>query len=233
MTVPPPSLPAQREPHEPALWLSAAADGEADALPHAQRLWRDDADARERWHLYHLIGDVMRSDELASVPARDAAFLAGLRTRLADEPVPLAPSAAASPPAAGPAAARHVLPHRLGWRAPAAVAAGFVAVAAATLVLVRPEGFGGEAPSPSLASPQLAGNDASVIDGRMLRDARLDAYLAAHQSFGGGSPAAWPGGGLMRRVELGAPVAPPVLMPVVPVVPMTAAPASHPGSAPR
>ena len=66
--------------------LSALADGEADAAQAGCALWRDDAEARATWHTYHLIGDVLRSDDLAAQPARDAAFLAALRERLAAEP---------------------------------------------------------------------------------------------------------------------------------------------------
>ena len=62
--------------------LSALADGEASSLVQACQAWRDDAHARETWHAYHLIGDVLRSEELAHAPARDEAFLAGLRQRL-------------------------------------------------------------------------------------------------------------------------------------------------------
>jgi len=77
--------------------LSALADGQA--LPHevaaACQAWRDDERQRERWHAYHLIGDSLRSQELASAPQRDEAFLAALRQRLAAEPVVLAPAAVA------------------------------------------------------------------------------------------------------------------------------------------
>ncbi|MBI5721892.1 MAG: sigma-E factor negative regulatory protein [Burkholderiales bacterium] len=209
MTAPSPS-PTDREPvppaagpREPRQWLSALADGEREALPHAAALWRDDAGARECWHLYHLIGDVMRSDDLASRPTRDAAFLEGLRARLAAEPAPLAPEPLHSMPP---------LARRLGWRAPAAVAAGFVAVAA-TVVLLRPQGPGFEggdalagAPAAGLgvhvvANPHPSANGALVADGSVIRNARLDAYLQAHQAARGNSPAALPGGGL-RSVEL-------------------------------
>jgi sigma-E factor negative regulatory protein RseA len=63
--------------------LSALADGELDAaaVGHACAGWHGDAEQRETWHAYHLIGDVMRSDDLASDTARDAAFLGALRAR--------------------------------------------------------------------------------------------------------------------------------------------------------
>ena len=53
--------------------LSAVADGEADAvaLASACAAWRADDGLRASWHVYHLIGDVMRSDELASDARRD------------------------------------------------------------------------------------------------------------------------------------------------------------------
>src|SRR4051812_30230061 len=73
--------------------LSALSDGEADApaIARACAAWRDDAGLRSAWHAWHLIGDVLRSDDLACRPGRDAAFVAALRRRLAAEPVVLAP----------------------------------------------------------------------------------------------------------------------------------------------
>lgn len=198
----------------PAMWLSALADGDDAALPHAAALWREDAGARERWHTYHLIGDVMRSEDLCSSPGRDAAFVARLRTRLASEPVPFAPATAGASSASSPAA-RQVRPHarHLGWRAPAAVAAGFVAVVV-TVAWMRPQWPFGDAVVATRDAGALAGSGmravssehpdagaALVADGRMIRDARLDAYLRAHQAARGGSPAALPGGGF-RSVEM-------------------------------
>ncbi|HRI18437.1 MAG TPA: RseA family anti-sigma factor, partial [Burkholderiaceae bacterium] len=79
--------------------LCALVDGECDAsaLGGACAQWRTDASLRASWHAYHLIGDVMRSDELASDAGRDAAFVRSLRERLAQEPVILAPSPAGDP----------------------------------------------------------------------------------------------------------------------------------------
>ena len=110
--------------NDPRRWLSALADGQADAAEPACGLWRDDAAARQTWHAYHLIGDVLRSEDLAREPGRDAAFLAGLRAKLAAEPVVLAPMTAAPRERA-----------RQPWLLPAAAAAGFVAVAGVLEVL--------------------------------------------------------------------------------------------------
>jgi sigma-E factor negative regulatory protein RseA len=81
------------------------------------------------------------------------------------------------------------------WRSimpAAAVAAGFVAVGGAVLVLQAPNGapavriaqvpaaptFVAAAPAPPAAPPAQA-------QGEMIRDARLQQYLAAHKQFGG------------------------------------------------
>jgi RNA polymerase sigma-70 factor (ECF subfamily) len=125
----PPSLsaPATDEPTAEDLrrCLSALADGEASELAQACRSWREDATARQTWHTYHLIGDVLRSEELAHAPARDEAFLASLRQRLAAEPTVLAPA---------PVQQANAPRVRQPWLLPAAVAAGFVAVAGVLVV---------------------------------------------------------------------------------------------------
>jgi sigma-E factor negative regulatory protein RseA len=183
--------------------LSSLMDGDlADSdVAGACAVWRQDADARREWHAYHLIGDVLRSDDLASTPVRDAAFLQALRQRLADEPVPLAPAPLQAPVAAASAqqvangapvtprsrVARHWL------MAPVAVAAGFVAVAG-VMVVTRVM-----SPAPVDATT-LAGTtqapDASVV---LVRNAQLDRYLSAHRSLAHG---AMPGAGAEHRVHI-------------------------------
>ena len=56
--------------------LSALADGElaGDAGEAAFMAWRRDAGARRDWHAWHLIGDVLRSEDLASDPRADLRF---------------------------------------------------------------------------------------------------------------------------------------------------------------
>lgn len=179
-------------------WLSAAADGEALALDKASQLWRASEEARSTWHRYHLIGDVMRSAELARQPAHDAAFLTALRSRMAAEPVVLAPPPR---PAAASSAQR--------WLAPAAVAAGLVVVAG-VLVVTRLSGpveatSGVVAAVPSTDGVQRVSHGALTSSpqptaGTLIRDARLDEFLRAHQSTRGGLAAALPGSAL-RRVE--------------------------------
>jgi sigma-E factor negative regulatory protein RseA len=172
--------------------LSAAADGQADALDAACQAWRSSGEARRTWHTYHLIGDAMRSAELAQGPARDAAFLQGLRQRLAQEPVVLAPP----PTRPAPVASR--------WWVPAAAAAGFMVVAG--VVVVTRQAAPGAAAGPELAAAPVPASRPVLGPGpvAVIRDERLDEFLRAHQATRGGMGAALPGGAI-RRVELEAP----------------------------
>jgi sigma-E factor negative regulatory protein RseA len=193
--------------------LSALVDGELDANVVAQACatWRDDAEQRSTWHAYQLIGDVLRSDDLAGEPSRDVAFLGALRSRLAAEPVVLAPQPieAASIHRAAPGSRSRAWT----WAGASAVAAGFVAVAG-VLVLTRTPGVSSPAPSGApgglaLATPQAvqptpaavvqatnSGTEpqALVANGKLIRDARLDRYLAAHKQFAGTTALGVPSG---------------------------------------
>ncbi len=172
-------------PEQTRAWLSALVDGEVSAVQPGCTSWRDDPQARQTWHAYHLIGDVMRSEELASLPTADRAFLQRLRARLADEPVVLAPTAT---PVRG----------RLPWLLPAAaVVAGFVAVGSALIVL-RPQPDPGAVLAQAQA-PAPRGAAVASAPSALIRDSRLDDYLRAHQAARGA--AALPGGGL-RSAEL-------------------------------
>lgn len=187
--------------------LSALLDGElgGNAVTQACAQWRDSAESRSTWYAYGLIGDVLRSDDLAGDAARDAGFLAVLRARMANEPVVLAPQPLEVPePTELPAAARAVAgggTRRWAWMAPTAVAAGFVAVAA-VLTLNRPGMLPeradatsvAQAPAPLPTAATLVGTPAPaaepqtfVASGQLIRDARLDRYLAAHKQFAGSS----------------------------------------------
>ena len=178
--------------------LSSLMDGDLPAGELAgviARFCADDA-LRSDWHAYHLIGDVLRSDDLATAPARDTRFLQALRSRLEQEgavaqqdaapwlataprppmpmPVPVSASAFASVSAAP------VRRRLSGWMAaPAAVAAGVVVVAA---VLVANKAL----VSPPTAEAVFAQQMASPASGVLVRDARLDRYLAAHRNLGTG-----------------------------------------------
>ncbi len=186
--------------------LSALADGELDAMATAEAcaMWRDHATVRMTWHRYQLIGDVLRSEDLVLHAARDAAFLDGLRARLSAEPTVLAPQALVEREqqdesrqvANGTQALRR---RRWTWMAPTAVAAGFVAVAGVLVVLRDPgptasasptmlAGAGLRAPSGALVPAAAISFGQQVgTGGSVVRDPRLDRYLAAHKEFAGNS----------------------------------------------
>jgi sigma-E factor negative regulatory protein RseA len=199
--------------------LSALVDGELEerAVAQACAHWRESPESRATWHSYQLIGDVLRSDDLAADAARDARFVATLRARLATEPVVLAPQpVAASRPDVHAQAARatSASARRWSWMTPTAVAAGFVAVAG-VLTLTRTSDVLPDRPaatslaqvtpalaSPVLARPTLAGPSSPsapepqtfVANGELIRDARLDRYLAAHKQFAGSTALGVPSG---------------------------------------
>ncbi|MEI8265218.1 MAG: sigma-E factor negative regulatory protein [Betaproteobacteria bacterium] len=64
--------------------LSLLADGQASSEQawHALDLWARDPAGQERWQTWHLIGDVMRSADLAPAHASGDVFLPQLRARL-------------------------------------------------------------------------------------------------------------------------------------------------------
>ena len=164
--------------------LSALMDGHGELgdAEAACQAWRDDAGARERWHTYHLIGDVLRSDELAAAPSRYTAFVHALRERLAKEPVPLAPA-----------------PARSRWlMAPLAAAAGFVLVAGVLVIMRGATPAGTAVNGPVLA--EAVRPDTVVVNGRLIRDARLDRYLAAHRQASNGAAVVVPGA-VVRSVD--------------------------------
>lgn len=179
-------------------WLSALVDGESEDAERACGRWRDDADLRRDWHAYQLIGDVMRSDDLASHAGRDAAFLAGIRARLAAEPVVLAPAPQAAPTR-----------RRQHWVLPAAAAAGFVVVAGVLVVArMNPAASpAGEMVARDIAAPVPANVMTGDVQPVMLVDPAVQEYMRAHRSVGGTLVMSPVGGGL-RRVELSAPAVP-------------------------
>ena len=174
--------------------LSALADGEvgADATTASCAMWQSDGEIRRDWHSWQLIGDVLRSDDLASDAGHDAAFLSAFRARLALEPVVLAPAPLSRAPS-----------WQARWVVPSAIAAGLV-LAVGTFSVLRPAGAPQD-PAPALA---LAGRGASLADAspaqpvvrepggieavtmtrqEMVRDPQLNRYLSAHKQFAGTS----------------------------------------------
>lgn len=180
--------------------LSSMLDGDAVDVDLACRAWGEDPRSRADWHVYHLIGEVMRSDDARTAPQHDARFLRRLHERLAAEPVVLAPAAASRH--------EHATRVRRGWAAPFAVAAGFIAVAG--VVVVSGVAVPGDVTQDSSArvsgtvisggtlSAQAGSAAASAAptpgDGVLIRSVELDRYLAAHKQYSSSSVLAVPGG---------------------------------------
>jgi len=171
--------------------MSAFVDGESleDMGGVSQFLADLKSDERAAWSAYHLIGDALRSDDLAVSPARSSAFMAAFSERFEAEAHVLAPAAlpAAAAKARGGMLRRRVMP------------AFAVAAAAATLtwiVVPQLQGVGGRAdtqvesvaPADSmqrvaLASVPAATTRTPIVEANIIRDADLDQYLEAHQQF--------------------------------------------------
>lgn len=206
--------------------LSAVADGQArdDEVSLACAAWRNDAQARADWHAYALIGDVLRSDDLARDADADRAFLARLRDRMAREPVVLAPSEP-QPVTAQPAGAFRdgmALPlvgagRKRHWSTSMAVAAGALTVIGVTAVMrgvavpeapaiVAEASVRSDAPQavrPVSQVETLVANGAAVPASdpgatAYVRNAEIDRYLNAHRQYAQGAVLSTPGG--MRQV---------------------------------
>jgi len=182
--------------------LSALVDGELqfDAVASACGRWRNEVASRSTWYAYQLIGDVLRSEDLASDASRDVAFLGALRARLATEPVVLAPQASLATTGGRPRDAGEARNPAWSWRSTSAVAAGFLAVAGVVTVLSTETPVTGSnvvafVPK-GTSAPASAGVQVSRVaieappvmaSGEMVRDAGLDRYLTAHKRFAGSS----------------------------------------------
>lgn len=179
---------------DPRWWMSALADGEAGPEECSRGLgaWADAGSvARERWHAYQLIGDVLRSGDLAHAAELDRDFLARLAARLDAEPAPAAPVVDLA------------VRRRSRWMLPAGLAAGVLALGTALLVLHDPNpGPAGAsrllaAATPPAANPgaaSAAAVEVTLAGARVLRDAQLDRYLRAHREYGAAQPVSLPGG---------------------------------------
>lgn len=171
---------------------SALADGELrDAeFERALAVLQASEEAQQRWHTYHLVGDVLRSGAGAAVAAHDPAFVERMRQRLqAQEGRPqrvLEQTLIAVPHSANDAVWR--------WKLVAGLSSlAVVAVLGWQLVAQRPDAGAGSqlAVAPAVTVPvQLAAGDAPV----MIRDPQLDRLIAEHQQLGGTSALQMPAG---------------------------------------
>ena len=191
--------------------VSALADGQLGGEDFASVIDRlgEDEDARTSWHLYHLIGDVLRSADMGA-GQHDKAFVSRLRERLQAEPGPprlvetssLNPEIMATDGRGMPGAkpfGQEIQPaandRTYRWKMLAGLAT-VVAVAA-----VAWTGLGGGREGLELAQPanperveMAQGSGVGGGSALMIRDPHLDAMLAAHRQFGGVSALQNPAG---------------------------------------
>jgi sigma-E factor negative regulatory protein RseA len=215
-----PSLDPERLRHE----LSAVADGEADPaqLRRACDAWQTDARLRADWHAWSVIGDVMRSDDLAASADHDVEFLASLRAQLSREPVVLAPGSkpgSGSRESSGPRPPADLASRQRVWGGSAAVAAAcLVAVGVGLLIRNGPDlgnqasALQAQATIPSRPGPDavqsvpvtsaatVAPESMEPAEAQLVRNPELDRYLAAHRQFAQGPALAAPGG--LRQVAV-------------------------------
>ncbi|MFC2590247.1 MAG: sigma-E factor negative regulatory protein [Ottowia sp.] len=164
----------QGEPLHQAISQACASDSRGDA-------------ARADWHAWHVAGDVLRSADLAAC-RHGAAFTACVMQRIGQEAQP--PIAATALPPARPAA------NDRRWK----LAAGLASFAAAAAIGWNFWSLSGSAASPQLAQTAPATQAAAPVEaaapaayavgtpqGAMLRDSRLDEFLAAHRQAAGAS----------------------------------------------
>lgn len=162
-----------------------------------------DPQARKTWYAYHLVGDVLRSAELAPSP-RDHAFLERLEQRLANEPRPprvVTGNAVVVSVSAVPSANAEVF----RWKMLAGMACtamlGVVGLSLWTQAGSRDDAqLAAQTP---VAPPVPAIVTADTGAGAMLRDARLDELIAAHRQLGGHSALQVPAGFLRNATYEG------------------------------
>ena len=167
--------------------ISALADGqlEGDLFARAVVAASDDEAGRNSWAAYHLIGEVLRAGDRASCAAPRLG-LERLRAQLQGEarvaaPVVVTPHARASAASANDPSFR--------WKIVAGVAS------AASVVLIGWNVAGGIGSKPEAAQVAAAAGPAAPVQPVvMLRDPRLDEFLAAHRQYGGASALQTPTG---------------------------------------
>jgi sigma-E factor negative regulatory protein RseA len=144
---------------------------------------------REAWHVYHVIGDAMRSQELIGWGA-DAGFAERVLSRLEQEAVEVASIAAqAGRIGADMGDLRGEATNRSRWMVVAAAGLSTLAVATAVIWSTGGNWIAGDggrqlAQSGPVVAP-AAVNSGQAESPVMIRDARLDELMAAHKQAGG------------------------------------------------
>ena len=196
--------------------LSALLDGELSIaeLDDWLLMADDDATAHLTCQRYQLIGQALRGEPVVAAPMSPQSFLAGVRSRLQEEPLAApAPTIAATSSVLARAPAANDAVFR--WK----LVAGFASLAAVMAVSwsvlgTAPGSAGGTAPGPQMALVSPAGQTAvrvvnsaqsappampaavvvNTSQGPVLRDPRLEQLLAEHRQYGGMSALQMPAG---------------------------------------
>lgn len=170
--------------------LSALVDGELRGEELQQALaCAESAEGCASWELYHLVGDVLRSPDLAHHSHND--LLSGLRTQLAKEPLLQLEPSQLQQVAAGMEQKQTPV---VALRDPAAngsvfrwkITASFATVAAVAALGWNLMGSPGGGQGAQLASAEAAVTAPVVVateNGEVLRDPRLDKLLAQQQQY--------------------------------------------------
>lgn len=187
--------------------FSALMDGELHGaeLHSAVRALLSESEGRGTWHAYHVVGDVLRSEELSGA-GQDLQFWAKLETRLALEPLPSTLTSASSEPSG-----RYLQSSNapIFWRV---LAGGACSVLVAVIgisvwspsVTAPPISMAGVAPAAfTSSSAQSSPLNVAVDTDGMMRDPRLDQLLSAHQQLGGHSALQMPSGFLRNATYEG------------------------------
>lgn len=192
--------------------VSALVDGQllGDELVQALADLESSSVAREKWDIYHVLGDVMRSNQ-ASARTHDADFVRRLRQRISEDTIDSINSEAVP---IGARAPQHLTPESANdgsWRRVAGFASvalvaalawqglnwSGVSVPASTPQLAQQSGQPVAQAASAAALAQADGSSAMAITADtaiMIRDPQLDALLAAHRQFGGTSALQMPAG---------------------------------------
>lgn len=175
--------------------ISAMADGQlrGEAFARGMDAAARDPAALEAWQTYHLIGDVLRSGELAA-GTLPSVFLGRLQLRLQHEQrLSAATSSQAQRGVVRPGITQQAATNDASFRWK--LVAGFASLAAVAAIAWST--VGGLVGKPEQA--QLAAVPASTVPvanapGPMIRDPRLDEFLAAHRQLAGASALQTPAG---------------------------------------
>lgn len=185
--------------------VSALADGrlKGDEFARTVDALASDSHARASWQAYHLVGDVLRSAELAS-RSDGADFVDRFRARLQQETAGTAPVVPDLPVHGGHGAAVNVTQRPSPANAPAfawPLVAGVATLTAVAAIAWNVMGLGSARPGAELARANPVQTAPAQLQARaepaqpvMIRDARLDELLAAHRESGGASALQMPSG---------------------------------------